>query len=101
MAEKYFAAARSANRLAGEGTLFEMANLFKEDGMLPKAAAVLERLTEEFGESRRLPSVYMELGASLPGDGGLEIAISNYYMVLNSSLNISIDQVERAQVTCP
>ena len=39
----------------------------------------------------------MELGHLYRAMGGLEIAISNYYMVLNSSLNISIDQVERAR----
>ena len=99
MAEKYFAAALGVpiDSPEKENVLWEMANLFKEDGMLPKAAAVLERLTEEFGESRRLPSVHMELGHLYRAMGGLEIAISNYYMVLNSSLNISIDQVERAR----
>ena len=99
MAEKYFAAALGVpiDSPEKENVLFEMANLFKEDGILPKAAVVLERLTEEFGESRRLPSVYMELGHLYRAMGGLEIAISNYYMVLNSSLNISIDQVEQAR----
>lgn len=99
MAEKYFAAALGVpiESPEKENVLFEMASLYKEDGMLPKAAAVLERLTEEFGESRRLPSVYMKLGHLYRAMGGLEIAISNYYMVLNSSLNISIDQVERAR----
>ena len=99
MAEKYFAAALGVpiDSPEKENVLFEMAKLFKEDGILPKAAVVLERLTEEFGESRRLPSVYMELGHLYRAMGGLEIAISNYYMVLNSSLNISIDQVERAR----
>ena len=99
MAEKYFAAALGVpiDSPEKENVLFEMANLFKEDGILPKAAVVLERLTEEFGESRRLPNVYMELGHLYRAMGGLEIAISNYYMVLNSSLNISIDQVEQAR----
>ncbi|MEC7906651.1 MAG: tetratricopeptide repeat protein [Verrucomicrobiota bacterium] len=99
MAERYFAAALGVpiDSPEKENVLFEMANLFKEDGMLPKAAVVLERLTEEFGESRRLPSVYMELGHLYRAMGGLEIAISNYYMVLNSSLDISIDQLERAR----
>jgi len=99
MAEKYFAAALGVpiESPEKENVLFEMAALYKEEGMLPKASAVLERLTEEFGESRRLPGVYMELGHLYRAMGGLEIAISNYYMVLNSSLNISIDQVERAR----
>ena len=99
MAEKYFAAALGVpiESPEKENVLFEMAALYKEEGMLPKASAVLERLTEEFGESRRLPGVYMELGHLYRAMGGLEIAISNYYMVLNSSLNISIDQVESAR----
>lgn len=63
--------------------------------MHPKAAATFERLVEEFPNSRRAPTIYMELGHLYREMGGLEIAISKYYMVLNSSLNASVDQVEK------
>ncbi len=99
MAEKYFAAALGVpiDLPEKEQVLFEMAELYREEKMLPKAAAIYERLIEEFKKSRRLPTVYMELGNLYREMGGLKVAISNYYMVLNSSLNISVDQVEKAR----
>jgi len=99
MAEKYFAAALGVpiDLPEKEQVLFEMAELYREEKMLPKAAAIYERLIEEFKESRRLPTVYMELGNLYREMGGLKVAISKYYMVLNSSLNISVDQVEKAR----
>lgn len=99
MAEKYFAAALGVPVALKEKeqVLFEMGRLYQDEGMLPKAAAIYERLIEEYKESRRLSSIYMELGNLYREMGGLRIAISNYYMVLNSSLNISIDQVEKAR----
>ena len=99
MAEKYFAAALGVpvDVPEKEQVLFEMAELYRSENLLPKAAAIYERLIEEFRESRRLPSVYMELGNLYREMGGLKVAISNYYMVLNWSLNISIDQVEKAR----
>ena len=99
MAEKYFASALGIpiDVPEKEQVLFEMAELYRSENLLPKAAAVYERLREEFKESRRLPSVFMELGDLYREMGGLQVAISNYYMVLNSSLSISIDQVEKAR----
>jgi len=99
MAEKYFAAALGVpiELPEKEQVLFEMGGLYRESGKLPKAAAIYERLVKEFKDSRRLATVYMQLGDIYREMGGLQIAISNYYMVLNSSLNISIDQVEKAR----
>lgn len=97
MAEKYFSAALGVptELPEKEEVLMAMGELYQESGMYPKAAAAFERLTEEFPGSRRLPSVYMELGHLYRAMGGLEIAISKYYMVLNASLNVSVDQVEK------
>ncbi len=99
MAEKYFAAALGVpiELPEKEQVLFEMGELYRNAGLLPKSAAIYERLVREFKDSRRLASVYMELGDLYREMGGLQVAISNYYMVLNSSLNISIDQVEKAR----
>ena len=81
----------SIDRLAWENVLFEVICLRKMG--CPQSG---RSEAYKFGESRRLPSVYMELGhlyrAIEPGDSYI-----HYYMVLNSSLNISIDQVERAR----
>ena len=97
LAEKYFSAALGAPiRLPEkEDVLFAMSELYQESGMHAKAVATFERLVEEFPSSRRAPIVYMELGHLYREMGGLEIAISKYYMVLNSSLNASVDQVEK------
>ncbi len=99
MAEKYFAAALGVPIEADEKeqVLFEMGEMYRDSGMLPKAAAAFERLIQEFGQSGQLPSVFMELGYLYRKMGGLEVAINNFYMVLNSTLNISIDQVEEAR----
>ena len=97
LAEKYFSAALGApvHLPEKEDVLFAMGELYQESGMHPKAAATFERLVEEFPNSRRAPTIYMELGHLYREMGGLEIAISKYYMVLNSSLNASVDQVEK------
>ncbi len=95
-AEKYFAAALGVpvDVPEKEEVLTAMASLYTRDGFLPKAAATLERLASEYPTSRRLPDVYMELGNLYRKMGALELAISKYYMVMNSSLNVSFDQVE-------
>ncbi len=99
MAEKYFAAALGVPIDADEKeqVLYEMGTLYKEAALYPKAAAVYERLVQEFGQSRQLASIYMELGHIYRKMGGLKVAINNYYMVINSTLNISVDQVEKAR----
>lgn len=97
LAEKYFSAALGAptHLPEKEDVLWAMGELYQESGFRPKAAAAFERLTEEFPKSRRLPNVYMKLGHLYREMGGLEIAISKYYMVLNSALNVAVDQVEK------
>ncbi len=96
-AEKYFSAALGIplDLPEKEMVLQKMAELYQEDGVLAKSAAVYERLTQEFSESRRLPEVYMKLGGIYRKLGASEMAISKYYMVLNSSLNMSFDQLEK------
>jgi len=96
-AEQYFAAALGipANIPEKEIVLNTMGKLYKHEGMYPKSAAVFERLAKEFPESRRLPEIYMELGNIYRSMGAIELAISKYYMVMNSSLNVSFDQLEK------
>lgn len=96
-AEQYFASALGvpANVPEKETVLSKMGQLYNSSGMFPKAAAIYERLATEFPQSRRLPEVYMELGNIYRKTGAPELAISRYYMVLNSSLNVSFDQLEK------
>ncbi len=96
-AERYFAAALGipTDVPEKEVVLAKMARLYNEAGMFPKAAAVYERLAMEFPDSRRLPEVYMEVGDIYRKMGASELAISKYYMVLNVSLNVSFDQLEK------
>lgn len=96
-AERYFAAALGVPTEVPEKevVLAKMAELYSGVGMFPKSAAILERLATEFSDSRRLPEVYMELGSIYRKMGAQELAISRYYKVLNSSLNVSFDQLER------
>ncbi len=96
-AERYFAAALGVPTEVPEKELVlsKMGELYSESGMFPKAAAIFERLATEFPDSRRLPEVYMELGDIYRKMGAQELAISRYYKVLNSSLNVSFDQLEK------
>jgi len=98
-AEQYFDAALGipTDVPEKEQVLSSMADLYKGEGMFPKAAAVYERLAREFPKSRRLPEVYMELGNIYRDMGALELAISKYYMVMNSSLNVSFDQLDKSR----
>ncbi len=96
-AERYFAAALGVPTDVPEKELVlsKMGELYRETGIFPKAAAIFERLATEFPDSRRLPEVYMELGDIYREMGAQELAISRYYKVLNSSLNVSYDQLEK------
>lgn len=96
-AERYFAAALGVPTEVPEKeiVLNKMGQLYAESGMFPKSAAIYERLATEFPESRRLPEVYLELGNIYRKMGAQELAISRYYKVLNSSLNVSFDQLEK------
>ena len=96
-AEKYFSAALGIPTEVPEKevVLSKMGELYNKAGMFPKAAAVYERLAMEFPDSRKLPEVYMEVGNIYRKMGAPELAISKYYMVLNSSLNVSFDQLEK------
>lgn len=96
-AENYFAAALGvpADVPEKEAVLFTMGSLYNRDGLFPKAAAVFERLAREFPDSRRLPDIYMELGNLYRKMGALELAIAKYYMVMNSAINVSFDQLEK------
>lgn len=96
-AEAYFAAALGVPHELPEKevVLSRMAKLYQAEGIFPKAAAIYERLAQEFPDSRRLPEVYMEVGDLYRKMGAPELAISKYYMVLNSSLNVSFDQLDK------
>lgn len=96
-AERYFAAALGIPTDVPEKELVlsKMGELYREAGMFPKAAAILERLGSEFPDSRRLPEVFMDLGDIYRKMGAQELAISRYYDVLNKSLNVSFDQLEK------
>lgn len=97
LAEQYFSAALGTpERLPEkEEVLWTIGQLYSAAGERPKAVAVLERLTEEYPDSRRLPLVYLELGDIYRQMGGLKIAIAQYLESLNAMLNVSIDQVEK------
>ena len=97
LAEQYFSAALgSPERLPEkEEVLWTMGQLYRDAGDHPKAVAILERLTAEYPNSRRLPLVFMELGGIYRQIGGLELAIAQYMESLNAMLNVSIDQVEK------
>jgi len=96
-AESYFAAALGvpAEVPEKETVLRDMAGLYQEAGMFPKAAAVLERLAREFPDSPRLPEVYMELAGIYRKMGARELAIAKYYAVMNASINVSFDQIDK------
>ena len=96
-AERYFAAALGVPTEVPEKeiVLNKMGELYSEAGMFPKSAAIFERLVTEFPDSRRLPEVYLELGNIYRKMGAQELAISRYYKVLNSSLNVSFDRLEK------
>lgn len=96
-AETYFSAALGipVDVPEKELVLLRMANLYHDEGMFTKAVAVYERMVSEFSESRRVPEIYMELGRIYRMMGAPALAISKYYMVLNSSLNVSFDQLEK------
>lgn len=96
-AERYFAAALGVPTEVPEKELVlsKMGELYREKGILPKATAIFERLATEFPDSRRLPEIFMDLGDIYRKMGAQELAISRYYKVLNSSLNVSFDQLEK------
>lgn len=96
-AEKYFAAALGVNGKAPakEIVLTRMGDLYNENGMMPKAAAIYERLIREYPSSRNVSDSYFKLGLIYRKMGALELAISKFFSVLSSSINITYDQIPK------
>lgn len=78
--------------------LLGLAQLHRKDGQLTKAAAIYERFLKEHPDATETPEAMLALGRILRALGTHKLAIARFYSVLNSTLKVSGEGLERYQL---
>ncbi len=78
--------------------LLGLAHLHRRQGLLTKAAAIYERFLKEHGDADETPEAMLALGRTLRALGAHKLAIARFYSVLNSTLKLTGESMERYQV---
>lgn len=73
------------------------AEAYRYQGDLVKAAAVLEKLLEEFPKSDQVPYAFLELGRIHRQLGASKLALSRFYAVLNVTLKLDSEHMDENQ----
>ncbi|MBL9186256.1 MAG: tetratricopeptide repeat protein [Opitutaceae bacterium] len=78
--------------------LLGLAQLHRKHGQLTKAAAIYERFLKEHADAEETPEAMLALGRILRALGTHKLAIARFYSVLNSTLKVSGEGLERYQL---
>jgi TolA-binding protein len=78
--------------------LLGLAALHRRQGALTKAAAIYERFLKENPADERTPDALLELGRTLRDLGVYKLALARFYNVLNSTLKLPGEGLERYQL---
>ena len=78
--------------------LLGLAQLHRRQGLLTKAAAIYERFLKEHADADETPEAMLALGRTLRALGAHKLAIARFYSVLNSTLKLTGETMERYQV---
>ena len=78
--------------------LLGYAHMFRRKGDLTKAAAIYERFLKDYPNDARVPDALLDLGRTYRGLGAYKMALSRFYALISSTLNLSGDGFERYQV---
>ncbi len=69
-------------------SLLGLAHMFRKSGALTKAVAIYEKFLKEFPDDARVPDAYLDLGRTLREMGAYNLALTNFYSVINSTLKL-------------
>ena len=76
------------------GAMFELALVAQDEGNLSRAQQVLAQYLQQFGKDPSVPEVLLRQGLIYRQMGANQLAISKFYAVMSSALNMQLDQLE-------
>ena len=78
--------------------LLSLALMHRKQGALTKAAAIYERYLKDYPGDDRAPDALLNLGRTLRDLGVYKLAIARFYSVINSTMKLPGEGLERYQV---
>jgi tetratricopeptide (TPR) repeat protein len=78
--------------------LLGLAQMHRKQGALTKAAAIYERYLKDYPGDERIPDALLNLGRTLRSLGVYKLAIARFYSVINATLKLPGDGLDRYQV---
>lgn len=78
--------------------LLAMARLYRRMDANTRAAACYETYLDKFSDDGNAPQVYLELGRTLRALGAYRLAMARFYSVINSTLRLSEEGVDRYRI---
>lgn len=74
--------------------LFELALVAQEENQLPRAQQVFSQFLQLFPKDPSVPEVLLRQGLNYRLMGANQLAIAKFYAVMNSALNMKLDQLD-------
>ena len=74
--------------------MFELALVAQDEGNLSRAQQVYAQYLQQFGKDPSVPEVLLRQGLIYRQMGANQLAISKFYAVMSSALNMQLDQLE-------
>jgi tetratricopeptide (TPR) repeat protein len=74
--------------------LLGLAHMFRRAGALTKAVAIYEKFLQEFPDDSRAPDAYLDLGRTLRDVGAYKLALTRFYSVINTTLQLNAQEFE-------
>ena len=78
--------------------LLALAHMHRKQGALTKAAAIYERYLKDYPGDDRTPDALLNLGRTLRDLGVYKLAIARFYSVINSTMKLPGEGLDRYQV---
>jgi tetratricopeptide (TPR) repeat protein len=76
------------------GAMFELAQVAHDEGNLSRAQQVYAQYLQQFGKDPSVPEVLLRQGLIYRQMGANQLAISKFYAVMSSALNMQLDQLD-------
>lgn len=80
-----------------KSALLGLAHMHRKQGALTKAAAIYERFLKDYPGDERTPDALLQLGRTLRSLGVYKSALSRFYNVINSTLKLPGEGLDRYQ----
>ena len=76
------------------GAMFELAQVAQDEGNLSRAQQIYAQYLQQFGKDPSVPEVLLRQGLIYRQMGANQLAISKFYAVMSSALNMQLDQLD-------